>query len=164
MEVRDWLFSFAAKRLPGHAAEDIIGQTFEIVWKKRAECPDDPNARVQWAWGIGRNKIKQEIDRRRRKHHDNRFILDLIDPEIVESLDPEVHDLVGDQDLAMRVRARLSALDLELLDVAILSGLSREQAAAFLGLSVGALRTRISRLRAKIRRFLKESDSVEEKS
>ena len=149
-EVKNRLFSYAAKRLPVHAAEDIVSQTFEIVWAKRAECPTDPTARLGWAFTIGKFKIYQELDRRRRKHHDNRFVSDFNHAGPLES---DVADAVGDRVVGQWVYTQLSALDRELFDVAFTRGVTRDQAAAMLDITVGTFNTRVSRLRAKLRQL-----------
>lgn len=147
-EVKNRLFSYAAKRLPVHAAEDIVSQTFEIVWAKRAECPTDPTARVGWAFTIGKYKIYQELDRRRRKHHDNRFVQDF---DHVGSVESDVAEAVSERAVGQWVYTQLSALDRELFDVAFTRGVTRDQAAAMLDISVGTFNTRVSRLRSKLR-------------
>jgi RNA polymerase sigma-70 factor (ECF subfamily) len=161
-EVKVRLFSFAAKRLSGHAAEDIVSQTFITVWEKRAECPEDPNSKIGWVFTIGRYKILQEVDRRRRKHHDNRFIHDF---QNAGRSDGDIADVVSDRAIGSWVYSQLSALDRDLFDVAFMRDATKEQAAACLQISVGTFNTRVSRLRAKMRLLLDaamETDSVRE--
>jgi len=162
-EIKDRLFSFAARRLSPHAAEDIVSQTFVTVWEKRAECPEDLNARIGWVFTIGRYKILQELDRRKRKHHDNRFVHDF---QNVGRSDADIADVVSDRAVGTWVYSQLSALDRDLFDVAFMRGATRDQAAAFLQISVGTFNTRVSRLRSKMRQLLEtamDADSVGEK-
>jgi RNA polymerase sigma factor (sigma-70 family) len=152
------LFAFAARRLPSHAAEDTVGQTFETVWSKRAECPADPDARIGWLFTICRYKILQEGERRRRKHHDNRFMDDYRHRPVVEH---DVSDLVVESAVGQWIYGQLNAVDRDLLDVATMSDLTREQAASILSISVETYYTRVSRLRRRLKALREQSEAAE---
>lgn len=155
-EMSGRLFSFAARRLSPDAADDAVGQTFETVWDKRSECPQDPNARIGWVFTIGRYKILQESERLRRKHHDNRFAEDYaIRPALV----PDVSETVIESSLGYWVYQQLSAVDRELFDVAFMQDVTREQAAAMLAISVGTFTTRVSRLRSRIKELQRSAEA-----
>lgn len=155
------LFSFAARRLSAQAADDTVGQTFETVWHKRDECPTDPNARVGWVFAIGRFKVLQEAERRQRKHHDNRFIDDYPPRGVPQ---PDVSDSVVETAVGHWIYQQLTAVERELFDVAFMTDLTREEASAMLGVSVGTFNTRVSRLRSRIQLLHHESEAVERTS
>lgn len=71
------LYAYAAARLSAQVALDVVHDTFEVVWAKRDGAPSTADERAAWCFGIARNKVLQESQRTRRKHHDNRFLKDL---------------------------------------------------------------------------------------
>ena len=52
----------------------MVADTFTVVWKRRQSCPADSTEWPAWTVGIAKNKIRKELDRVHRKHHDNRFV------------------------------------------------------------------------------------------
>lgn len=152
------IFSFAARRLSAQAADDTVGQTFETVWAKRDECPDDSNARIGWVFAIGRFKILQEIERQRRKHHDNRFADDY---SARPAPQPDFAEVVTETALGRWIYQQLTAIERELFDVAFMLDVTREQASAMLAISVGTFNTRVSRLRSRITTLQNAADTTE---
>lgn len=61
--MRDPVFNFAARRLSPDQAKDVVGETFEVAWRKRDHAPPDPTQWPAWVIGIARNKVLQEIQR-----------------------------------------------------------------------------------------------------
>lgn len=152
------LFSFAARRLSPHVADDVVAQTFETVWDKRDECPDDPNARIGWVFAIGRFKILQESQRRRRKHHDNRFLDDYTQqPQPL----PDLSESVVESTTGHWIYQQLTDVERELFDIAFMRDVPREQASAMLELSVGTFNTRVSRLRSRIQALQEQVDNTQ---
>lgn len=146
--LRNSLFSYAAARLPAQSALDVVHDTFEVVWAKRAEAPLDPEQRAAWCFGIARNKVRQEIQRVQRKHHDNRFIDGMIhrpDPTVDDVADAVVESATG-----RSIWESLSSDDRELLLVVASASLSGSEMADLLGISHVAYRRRVSRLRERI--------------
>lgn len=157
-EMSGKLFSFAARRVSPHAAEDVVAQTFETVWKKRDECPTDPDARIGWVFAIGRIKILQESQRRHRKHHDNRFVADHGGRSRAV---PDISDSVVESTTGHWIYQQLSNIERDLFDIAFMQDVTRAQAAAMLALSVGTFDTRVSRLRSRIRDLQRQVDSAD---
>ena len=152
------LFSFAARRLSPQAADDTVALTFETVWDKRDECPTDPDARVGWVFTVCRYKILQESDRFHRKHHDSRFAEDFRPRPAVAA---DTSDSVVESAAGRWIYQQLSALERDLFDVAFMKGVTREEAAAMLSVSVGTFTTRVSRLRARIKALQAAADAAE---
>ncbi len=147
--LREPIFRFAVGRLSPEQAKDVVSDTFEVVWRKRQECPDDPREWAAWIVGIARNKVLQEIDRVSRKHHDGRFIAD--QSSAVEAIvTTDVADLVTESENGRWVWTQLTPPERELLDLAFITRVDRVQAADILGISPTAYATRLTRLRQRI--------------
>ncbi|MFI5430223.1 RNA polymerase sigma factor [Aeromicrobium sp. UC242_57] len=148
--LRDPVFLFAIRRVGSEAAADVVSETFEIAWRKRADFPKDPKMWAAWVVGIAKNKVLQEIQRRSRKHHDNRFVEDW--PGAHRQPSPEdVARAVIDSDNARRIYSRLTPAEQLLFDVAFLRELSADDCAHALGISTSAFTSRVSRLRQRLR-------------
>lgn len=160
--LRGPLFSYAAARLSPHAALDVVQDTFEIVWAKRHEAPSDFGKQSAWCFGIARNKILQEHQRVHRKHHDNRFLEDVGNPDSAED---DVSDAVVEAMTGKVVWRSLSGEDRRFLLLVASTDLSGAEMAATLDISHVAFRRRVSRLRERIaagRRVAEDVTSREE--
>lgn len=145
--LRGPLFSYAAARLSPQAALDVVQETFEVVWAKWDEAPVDFGKQSAWCFGIARNKILQESQRMRRKHHDNRFLEDVGNPDPV---DDDVSDTVMEAMTGRVVWRSLSGDDRRFLLLVASTDLSGAEMAATLDISHVAFRRRVSRLRERI--------------
>lgn len=150
------IFSFAARRLSPEVAKDIVSETFEVAWSKRSEWPAEADARAGWVFTICKNKILQESQRVRRKHHDNRFAEDYSTRAQSEA---DIADLVSESMLGHTIYEQLTPSEAELFDLAFMRSLARAEGAAILGISVIAFNTRISRLRDRIESLQQEHQS-----
>lgn len=155
--LREPIFRFALGRVGPEQAKDVVSDTFEVVWRKRAECPADEAEWPAWVVGIARKKILQEIDRASRKHHDSRFIADQSGlAETVMTVD--VAETVAASEGGRWVWNQLTAAERELLDLAFIDRVDRDQAARILGVTPTAYATRLTRLRQRIVRL--DADSA----
>lgn len=139
--------AFAARRVGPEAAKDVVSETFEVVWRKRDEFPGDRAAWPSWVVGIAKNKVLQELQRRTRKHHDNRFVQDWT----VEPVTDDTSHVVLDSVESQRIYRELSPAEKHLFDIAFFRDLRPSEAAAVLGISTSAFTTRVSRLRQRLR-------------
>ncbi|MFC5677146.1 RNA polymerase sigma factor [Aeromicrobium endophyticum] len=139
--------AFAARRVGPEAAKDVVSETFEVVWRKRDEFPPDRAAWPAWVVGIAKNKVLQELQRRTRKHHDNRFAQDWTVEPVTDDTSHSVLDSVESQ----QIYRELTPAEKHLFDVAFFRDLPPSQAAAVLGISTSAFTTRVSRLRQRLR-------------
>ena len=142
------LFLFALHRLSPEQAKDAVSNTFEVAWRKRDAGPSEPTEWPAWLFGIIKNQILQEIQRVRRKHHDNRFVDDTNYP--TKAREPDIADLVTTSDSARRIWGLLTPSEQNLLNIAFLGNLDKAQAAQRLGISITAYTTRVTRLRQRI--------------
>ena len=159
--LRDSIFSFAARRLSPEQAKDVVSDTFEVVWRKRAECPSNPDEWAAWIVGIARNKVLQEIDRVARKHHDGRFLADQ-SAGAEGAVIADVADLVTSSAGGRWVWSQLTPTERELLSLAFVQQIDREDAARILGITPTAYATRLTRLRQRITALDQSSDSTHE--
>ena len=143
------LYDFAA-RITGDrdAAADIVQSVFAGVWERvrKGEHPRSPRA---WLYRVTHNAAIDEIRRRRRTTRPNGD--DGFDFAAVEDVrSPEPERAVIDKELADLVwstAAVLSPDEYALLDLHFRRGLSAPELADELGISTGAVYTRLSRLR-----------------
>lgn len=155
--LREPVFRFALGRLSPEQAKDVVSDTFEVVWRKRDESPADRREWPAWIVGIARKKVLQEIDRVARKHHDGRFIAD--QTAVVEAVvTADVAEIVTASESGRWVWSQLTAAERELLDLAFIDRVDRDQAARILGVTPTAYATRLTRLRQRIIRL--DADSA----
>lgn len=149
------IFTFAMTQLSADEAKDIVHDTFEVVWRKRAEAPEDPERWPGWCWGIAKKKILQEFDRRRRKHHDARFAEDYPSEAARNArASSDIADSVANAEVAKNVLASLNNGEREALSLIVSMDGSGAEVSQAMGVSYSAYTTRVARLRTKVRRAL----------
>jgi RNA polymerase sigma factor (sigma-70 family) len=152
------LFRFALAVAGGdrHEAEEIVQSSYLEVLEGRADLgrADDPRA---FLFGVAR---RIAAARRRRRSILGRILrLDLERGATPPQPDPEQES--ADAEIAGRVRSAMRALDGRQVEIAALvfgEGLTVEQAAGAMGVSVGSARTHYHRAKRKLARLLEESD------
>ncbi|KQV74241.1 hypothetical protein ASC61_04060 [Aeromicrobium sp. Root344] len=152
------VFGIAARRLSPEQAKDVVADTFTVVWKRRDSCPDDAAEWPAWTVGIAKNKIRKEVDRVRRKHHDNRFVSEM-PGKSMRALVPDVADRVAEAALGRWIWNQLRAEDRQLANYAFVQGMSHVDAAGALGISITNYTTRVSRLRQRIALLMSHGES-----
>lgn len=151
------VFSYAARVLSPEQAKDVVSETFMAVWRKREECPADPADWTRWIIGIGKNQVLQELQRVKRKHHDNRFV-DERGLDVLRLASPDSAESVVDSAQARWVWHQLKPKERELVNLVFVRGLSDADVAGVLDVTVTAVTTRASRVRQKIAALLEASD------
>jgi RNA polymerase sigma-70 factor (ECF subfamily) len=148
------ILTYALRRVgdPEDAA-DVLAETFLVAWRRSADIPAGPQARL-WLYGVARrtlaNHRRSEL---RRARLNERLRAELVDA---------ISDWTPPDDGADEVVAALGRLDprdRELLRLTAWEELSPGQAAAVLGLSAVAARSRLHRARRRLRRELENSDA-----
>lgn len=138
------LHRYARNRgLTGPDADDLVAATLEIAWRRLDDIPlDDP---APWLFAVARNLWRN----RRRADERARTLLERLESSWVEA---EPGDAGGDADVRL-VRAALERLgddDRELLVLIAWDELTPTEAAAVLGCSSVAARTRLHRARRRL--------------
>lgn len=140
------LLGFALRRADAvDEAADVVSETFLVAWRRIADVPEGPDARL-WLYGVARRVMaNQRRGTGRRDRLGERLRHDLTVAV------PDHADIVTARaDLAVALR-RLGALDREVLQLAAWEGLDPREIATVLNVSAGTVRTRLSRARGRLR-------------
>jgi RNA polymerase sigma factor (sigma-70 family) len=147
----DEMHRYAARRLGRQAAADVVSEVFLAAFRNRGRYqPDRPDARP-WLYGITTRVISQHLRSEGRRAQalaatpvpppDEFPADDITDRISAERLRPAV----------LGVLSRLSPADRELVLLVAWAELSYEQAAQALKIPIGTVRSRLHRIRAKVR-------------
>nr|WP_184943607.1 RNA polymerase sigma factor [Planomonospora venezuelensis] len=150
----DEIHRYAARRLDDvTTADDVTAETFLVAFRKRARYDlTRPDARP-WLYGIASNLISghRRAETRRLK------ALSRQAPEQAAGFEERSAERVtadGLRPALAAALARLSSAERDLLLLVAWAELTYEEAAQALGVPIGTVRSRLSRTRTKIRRFL----------
>jgi RNA polymerase sigma factor (sigma-70 family) len=148
------IYRFVARRLGPDAAGDLVAEVFLTAFRHRARFDPDRAGVRPWLYGIAVNVIRgHQRSERRRLHALSRLPAD----DAVGDFEQRVADRVSAQRLApelARALAALSAGERDLLLLVAWADLSYDEAAHALGIPPGTARSRMSRLRVKLRASL----------
>lgn len=145
------ILAYALRRAasPDDAA-DAVAETFLVAWRRLAEVPAEPQARL-WLYGVAHRAL---LNLHRGERRRNR---------LAERLGGELRTLAAPPPPDDRARALLAALrtlapdDRELLLLVGWEELSPAQAASVLGISAVAARARLHRARRRLRDALSDA-------
>jgi RNA polymerase sigma factor (sigma-70 family) len=148
----DEIYRYVARRLGSEAAEDVGAETFTVAFRNRARYDTDrPDARP-WLYGIATNLVRQHHRAERRRHR----LMARADADWASaSFDDGSAARVTAESLGPRIAsvlASLPAADRDLLLLIAWADLTYEQASEALGVPLGTVRSRLHRVRKKIRR------------
>jgi len=134
-------------------AADLLADVFVVAWRRLADVPADPEARL-WLFGVARRVLATH--RRGQRRHvalGVRLSSELATaPTTIAPRDP---------DRAVGVAlAKLSRSDRELLLLVGWDGLSPAEAAALLEIEAGTARVRLHRARTRFARLLEDEPEV----
>lgn len=153
----DEIYRFVARRLGPDAAGDLVADVFLIAFRRRARFDPARALARPWLYGIAVNVIRGH---RRAEARRLRALVRAPRASAVtdgEAFEERVAERVSAQrlgpDLA-RALSGLSAGERDLLLLVAWGDLSVDQAAAALGIPSGTARSRLHRLRAKLRKHL----------
>jgi RNA polymerase sigma-70 factor (ECF subfamily) len=136
-------FAFWLSRNPA-VAEDVVQETLLRAWRSLDSLGEDGKARA-WLLTIARREHARLYERKR---------LETVDVDALSLAEDPALGHVDDHDTLDDVRAALHALPedyREPLVLQVLMGYSTDEIASHLGLSTGAVCTRLSRARQKLR-------------
>ncbi|MBM7167735.1 RNA polymerase sigma factor [Streptomyces sp. G44] len=154
----DSVHRYAARRLGGEVADDLVAETFTTAFQQRHRYDPARGAGADarpWLFGIATNLVG-----RHRRAEARRFKAMARVPALADHDEP-LADRTADRVAARAVRrelaAALAALPARHRDVLLLvawGDLGYEEAAQALGIPVGTVRSRLHRARTKLREAL----------
>ena len=142
---------YASRRLGASLAEDVVGETFLVAFRRRDRYDLSYRDARPWLFGIATNMIS------RHRQAEVRFYRALartgVDPVIESPADDVVTRVAaaGQRRTIAAALARLSTADRDTVLLVDWAELSYDQAASALQVPVGTIRSRLSRARRKIR-------------
>ncbi|MFF4371347.1 RNA polymerase sigma factor [Streptomyces sp. NPDC001594] len=147
------VYAHAIRMTADHAgADDIVSLTFLEAWRLR-DSFDQVASHRAWLFGIATNVIRNSR-RAARRHRD--AIARLPPPSTVPDVADAVVSRISDAAqaaAALAVLNRLRHADREVLLLYVWSGLSHAEVAQACGTSVGTVRSRLSRARARLQKL-----------
>ncbi|GAA5068074.1 RNA polymerase sigma-70 factor (ECF subfamily) [Thermocatellispora tengchongensis] len=153
----DEIFRYTARRLGAEIAEDAVADVFLIAFRRRHRYDAARADARPWLYGIATNVVAQN---RRAERRRNRAMA-RIAPDRPGSFDERSAERVTAERLQprlARILLGLSAAERDLLLLVAWAELTYEDAAQALGIPIGTVRSRLHRVRAKVRRALGGAD------
>lgn len=141
---------YAARRVTGTAADDVVAETFVVAWRRLAEVPEPA---LPWLLGVARG-VAANSQRSVNRQSALAFRVAAQPSHLPE---PAGTDYDGEVLLAL---SRLSEADRELLTLIAWDGLKPHEAAQVLACSATTLRVRLSRARGRLRKSFDEIANV----
>ncbi|MEU6380090.1 RNA polymerase sigma factor [Streptomyces sp. NPDC046909] len=151
-----------AYRLTGEwsTAEDVVSLTFLDAWRLRERLDEEGGSLRPWLLGIATN-VTRNTRRAARRHA--AAVARLPRGEAVRDFADEVAGRLDDAaqlDVVRTALAKLRRAEREVLALCVWSGLGYEAAAEALGVPVGTVRSRLSRARTKLAKYMELSQTV----
>jgi RNA polymerase sigma factor (sigma-70 family) len=143
------LLGYALRRSDGaEDAADVVSETFLVAWRRLAEVPEGADARL-WLYGVARRVLSNQ--RRGTGRRDR--LGERLRHDLAAAVPDHADMLTASADLNAAL-SRLRAHDREVLQLNAWEGLDPREIATVLDVQAGAVRTRLSRARARLRREL----------
>jgi RNA polymerase sigma-70 factor (ECF subfamily) len=133
------------------AADDLAAQTFEVAFSRRSDYDASYADARPWLFGIALNLAR---DANRRDERQQRALVRLAPREGELDADLEHAEANAGAGAIGRALLAISEEDRDLLLLFACAGLSYEECAAALSLPIGTVRSRLHRVRSRLRREL----------
>ena len=132
-------------------AEDVVALTFLEAWRLRHKVEPEGGSLLPWLLGIATN-VARNTTRAARRYQAalTRLQVDRATPDFAQDVVNRVDDIRA----VAAARAALERLrpgERDVVALVVWAGFDQESAARALGISVGTVRSRLSRARAKLR-------------
>lgn len=144
---------FARRSRDPQTVFDLTADTFVEAMRSFASSPPAPGSERPWLFAIARRVYARHCERtaRQRELARREGAQRVLDQEETEELLARIDAVRRGRELLERLE-QLSAVDREALELVDLAGLTPREAARALGVSPGALRIRLFRARARLRK------------
>lgn len=143
-DVIDPVRRYLARRTDPDTAQDVLGDTLLVCWRRLDQVPDDA---VPWTIGVARNCLANSVRSHRRRHR----LLDRI--RTLDPPQPLVTDSgadTGDTSPVTAALARLRPADAEVLRLWAWEDLAPREIAVVLEVSVNAATVRLHRAKKRL--------------
>jgi RNA polymerase sigma-70 factor (ECF subfamily) len=152
-ETRHDVLAYLIRRSPSlDAATEALAETYAAAWRKQAEIPEGPQARL-WLFGVARNELRMSA---RRARSDDRLTQELA--EHLRTVGPPPTQTGNETGPIDHALATLSAIDYEIVTLTAWEELAPREIAAVLGLSPNVVRIRLHRARNHLRASLQDHE------
>jgi RNA polymerase sigma-70 factor (ECF subfamily) len=142
-------------------AEDLSAAVFLETWRHKAKVAVVDDSILPWLFGVASNLVRNHRRAARRRDAALRRLPPLpVEPDVAD-------EVVGKVDAETTMRAVLELVrqlperDQEVLALCGWAGCTYEEAARSLGVSVGTVRSRLARARARLGGLLAEADGAD---
>jgi len=142
---------FVRRRAGPEVVEEVLADTFLVVWRRLDDVPAAPEDARAWTFAVARHVLltQHRADRRRQA-----LGLRLTADATTSTTSADEADTVARRVELARAWDRLSQVHQESLGLSVLEGLDATRAAAVLDISPVAYRLRLSRARRALRAHL----------
>jgi RNA polymerase sigma-70 factor (ECF subfamily) len=159
---RHWdpVHRYAARRIGAAVGDDVAAETFLVAFVRRASFHPEATTARPWLLGIATNLIRHHV--RDEQRHLRILASTAIDEEPALPDDPERLRAIAALPVASEVFVSLSPEDRDTFLLYALGDLSYFEIALALGVPVGTVRSRIHRVRHRLRERLAASGAIAE--
>ncbi|ROS23678.1 RNA polymerase sigma factor [Cellulomonas sp. PhB150] len=135
---------YAHRMVDRASVDDIVAETFTVVWQRWVDVPADPDRRRAWAFRVAHHRVQHWYEAKQREVRLHRRL----GPARADVAD-HAADIVGEHDVAA-VLALLPPAEREAMWLVVSVGLSPKDAAFVLDCAPSAVTTRLSRARQRL--------------
>jgi RNA polymerase sigma factor (sigma-70 family) len=156
----DEIHRYAARRLGQQPAADVVSEVFLAAFRNRGRYELSRADARPWLYGIATKVISQHLRSEGRRAH---LLAAVAAASPAEAAADDISDRIAAQRLHQVLRgvlAGLSPADRELVLLVAWAELPYEQVAQALQIPIGTVRSRLHRVRAKIRRAIDPADAA----
>lgn len=144
--------AFATYRVGRHAAEDVLSETFLVAFRRRVDFDTDAESAAPWLLGIASRLIRRHRAVEAKQWRSFAASISQVERSSHGGVDDAMVRVDAEREVAA-LKARIAALapkDRETLLLYAWEGLSYEEVAVALGVPVGTVRSRLSRVRRRL--------------
>jgi RNA polymerase sigma factor (sigma-70 family) len=148
----DEIHRYVARRLGWQVAEDVVAETFLTAFRKRSRYDIGYKDARPWLFGIATHAMREHRRAEQRRHLALARAEEQVAPEPFDERSAARVTAEQLQPRLAKVWARLSAADRDLLLLVAWADLTYEETGRALGIPVGTVKSRLHRVRKKVRR------------
>ncbi len=155
------VFRFCERRVGRAAAEDLAGETFRRAFEGRGGYDGERGDARPWLFGIALNVVRSELRSRAIRDRAYGRLAGMAVTGEADNVSGMLGRRAASEELAVvaGLLVRLPEDDVEALLLHVWDGLSYAEVAVALGVPVGTVRSRLSRLRRRLAVLLAETTS-----